>query len=228
VSGVSELCARYGRVIVLEDDFLVSPWFLDYMIRALDRYADEPQVYQISGYMFPVQHSTKPDAFFLPLMTTWGWATWERAWKIFDWNADDALEALRNPELRHRFDLGGSYPYAAMLEKRLRNENDSWGILFWWSVFKAGGLALHPAESLVWVGGFDRSGTHCGDQAWSEELSIESVTVNGNRKTFELPDRVVVNEPAFDRIKAFLRNETSARTLFQRVRQKLTALKGSR
>ncbi len=129
VTGVTDLCEQYDRVIVLEDDFELSPSFLGYMLDALDRYAAETGVYQISGYMFPVEHAQRPDAFFLPLTTTWGWATWARAWRIFDWDAADAVEKLRDPKLRRSFDLDGSYPYSSMLEQRLRNENDSWGIL---------------------------------------------------------------------------------------------------
>ncbi len=228
VTGVTDLCESHGRVIVLEDDFALSPSFLDYMLQGLDRYADEPNVYQISGYMFPVEHPAKPDAFFLPLTTTWGWATWARAWRIFDWDASDALEKLRDPKLRRSFDLDGSYPYSAMLEQRLRNENDSWGILFWWAVFKAGGLALHPRESLVWVGGFDRSGTHCGDAAWSVPQSSELVT-RPRHSRFELPPAVQPDPVAFKRIRKFLQKEqyptSIAGRLWRKVEEYTTAVR---
>ena len=206
VTGVTELCESHGRLIVLEDDFALNSSFLDYMLQALSLHENEPSVYQISGYMFPVVHPAKPDAFFLPLTTTWGWATWARAWRIFDWDATDAVEALKDPKTRLRFDLDGSYPYSTMLEGRLRGENDSWGILFWWAVFKAGGLALHPRESLVWVGGFDRSGTHCGDVAWSVAQPREEIT-QATPARFELPTAVQPDPAAFNRIKRFLQKE---------------------
>jgi GT2 family glycosyltransferase len=225
VNGVTELCSKYGRAIVLEDDFILNPSFLNYMVTSLDRYEHEPAVFQISGYMFPVEHPLKPDVFFLPLATTWGWATWHRAWRVFDPSPGDAAEALRDPRRRHKFDLDGSYPYSDMLERRLRNENDSWGVLFWWTVFKAGGLVLHPRESLVWVGGFDRSGTHCGDQKWSQEASLESVTSGPQLKSFELPKQVTLDQAAFARIKSFLRKETSHRSVFARVRHRLASLR---
>jgi hypothetical protein len=220
VTGVTDLCESHGRVIVLEDDFALGRSFLDYMLQALDRYADEPQVYQISGYMFPVEHPAKLDAFFLPLTTTWGWATWARAWRVFDWDAAGALEKLKDPRVRSRFDLDGSYPYATMLEQRLRNENDSWGILFWWSVFKAGGLALHPRKSLVWVGGFDQSGTHCGDAAWSIPQSRELITGTKHSR-FELPTAVQPNLAAYKRIKKFLQKEQYSTSLVSRLRRKV-------
>jgi hypothetical protein len=131
VSGVTELCERYGRVIVLEDNFALSPDFLRYMKTALDGYENEPNVYQVAGYMFPVEHPREPDAFFMPMTSTWGWATWQRAWKIFDWSATGWEEMRRNTRERKRFDLDGTYPYSAMLEKRLAGENDSWSIPRW-------------------------------------------------------------------------------------------------
>ncbi len=221
VGGVTELCDRYGRVIVLEDDFALSPSFLDYMLQALDRYADAPNVYQVSGYMFPVEHPPGPDAFFLPLVTTWGWATWQRAWRVFDWNPGDALERLNNRKLRRKFDLNGSYPYSEMLEKRVKGENDSWGILFWWAVFQTGGLVLHPRESFVWVGGFDGSGTHCGDRSWSKERTLELVTSYETNGPLTLPDLIASDEKAFDRITRFLRNETPS--LLQRLSRKISS-----
>jgi hypothetical protein len=228
VSGVTDLCGSHGRVIVLEDDFALSPSFVDYMLQALDRYAQEPNVYQISGYMFPVKHGPGPDAFFLPLTTTWGWATWARAWRVFDWDAADALTKLSDPKLRHSFDLDGSYPYSAMLEQRLRNENDSWGILFWWAVFKAGGLALHPRESLVWVGGFDQSGTHCADEAWSVPQSREFI-IGRRHSRFELPAPVGPDLAAYKRIKKFLQKEqhptSIAGRLWRKVEQYATAVR---
>lgn len=205
VSGVTELCKKYGRVIVIEDDFALSPDFLDYMLQALDRYQDRSEVYQISGYMFPIEHPPLPDAFFLPLSTTWGWATWERAWRVFDWNASGWQENGANREMRRRFDLDDSYPYSEMLEQRLANQNDSWGILFWWAVFQTAGLVLHPRRSLVWHGGFDGSGVHCGQSLGFRQASLEDFAQARLAKQITLPEKVVSNEAAFNKIKMFLR-----------------------
>lgn len=221
VEGVSELCDTHGRVIVLEDDFILSPSFLDYMLRALDRYADEPNVYQVSGYMFPVEHPAGVDAFFLPLTTTWGWATWQRAWRIFDWDPSDAVEKLKDRKLRQKFDLDGSYPYSEMLQQKMIGENDSWGVLFLWAVFRAGGLVLHPRESFVLVGGFDGSGTHCGDQLWSREGKLQLEAIDESSDGLVLPHQIASDENAFKRIKLFLRGETSS--FFGRLSRKLSS-----
>lgn len=205
VAGVTELSESYGRVIVLEDDLIVTPDFLKYMIQSLDRYRDEPQVLQISGYMFPVQYSPCSDVFFLPLTTTWGWATWDRAWRIFDWEATGSREKLADPQVRWRFNLDDSYPYTTMLKDRLKGRNDSWGILWWWAVFSVGGLVLHPKQSLVWVGGWDRSGTHCDSMPDFIQPSPEAFKRPRLPQPVAFPEKIIADEKAFERIKLLLR-----------------------
>lgn len=205
VTAVTELCERFGRVIVLEDDLQVSPDFVDYMLQALDRYADESQVYQISGYMFRVGHPAQPDAFFAPMTTSWGWATWDRAWRIFDWNATGAVEQLADAQIRRRFNLDDSIAYDVMLQQRLAGQNSSWAILWWWAVFRAGGLVLHPRKSLVWTGGFDDSGTH---NRAASEVPQDTLKLFAGRRlspSITLPAKVISDEAAFDRIKSFRR-----------------------
>ena len=226
VGGVSELCDGHGRVIVVEDDFSLSPGFLDYMLTALDRYAEERNVYQISAYMFPIRHATSPDAFFLPLTTTWGWATWSRAWRIFDWKPNDVDKLLGDPEVRRRFNLNNAYPYAEMLERKLTGENDSWGILFWWAVFQTGGLVLHPRRSLVWNGGFDETGTHCGDQAWSSQSLSEIADDLWSTRPFVFPEQIAVDELAFSKVVRFLGSEQSEGNLFERIRRRILQRRG--
>lgn len=207
VDGVTELCEEYGRVIVVEDDLVVSPDFLDYMLQGLDRYEEEANVYQISGHMFQVTHRAGTDAIFVPFPVTWGWATWKRAWRVFDWEAQGALDTLADPLTRRRFDLDDAYPYSSMLEQRLAGLNQSWGILWVWSVFKVDGLVLHPRRSLVWVGGSgaDGPGTHCRDVSElpqdPQELFMEARLV----LPLTFPQQIIPDDVAFNRMKAFLR-----------------------
>src|ERR1039457_2588842 len=41
IAGVTEIVEKNGRIIVLEDDMVTSPWFLRYMNEALELYQDE-------------------------------------------------------------------------------------------------------------------------------------------------------------------------------------------
>lgn len=204
ITGVGDLCRQYGRVIVVEDDHLHSPSFIDFMLQGLDRYQDEEKVAQISGYMFPVKQPQKPDAFFLPCTTVRGWATWQRVWSLCDWGANDAPQALQDADTRHRFDLEGTYPYTQMLVDRLEGKNNSWGILFYWFMFKANRLTLHPRHSLVWTGGLEGSGIHVRmeDHEQTPRRKVLNFTFE---KPLVFPEKIEVDEAAYQRVKKFLR-----------------------
>jgi hypothetical protein len=162
IAGVTEMCNEYGRVIVLEDDLIVAPNFLRYMNDALDRYVDEPRVMQVSGHMFDAALDIDADALFMPFVTTWGWATWSRAWAHFDPAMSGYDKLADDAKRRRRFNLDGAYNYFDMLERQRAGVIDSWGIRWNLSVFEKDGLVLYPKRSLVDNRGFDGSGTHCG------------------------------------------------------------------
>jgi hypothetical protein len=161
IGGVTEICGSHGTVIVLEDDLVVSPHLLAYLNEALKKYSDEERVMQVSGHMFPVRWTSNDDAAFLPMTTSWGWATWQRAWAKFRPDLDGTL-LLASPDAQKAFDLDGSYPYFNMLLAQRQGKVDSWAIRWWLSVFLEQGKTLFPAQSLVQNIGFDGTGTHCG------------------------------------------------------------------
>ncbi|MCI0639860.1 MAG: glycosyltransferase [Gemmataceae bacterium] len=177
VAGVSETLRDHEAVIVLEDDLELSPHFLDFMNAALERYRDEERVWQVSGYMFPLNKARgSRSAFFLPIISTWGWATWRRAWRYLDRAGSGFAELAADSGLRHEFDLGGSYPFFSVLESQQRGLVDSWGALWYLTVFQRRGLTLFPVRSLVRNHGWDGSGTHCGkDGHYDTDLAPDSV-----------------------------------------------------
>lgn len=161
IAGMTEVMARHERAIVLEDDLELSPFFLDFMQAALERYGDEPRVMQISGYMFPLGLSETIPCPLLPLISSWGWATWARAWRHFDPALGGFRQLQTDSQLRRRFDLQDSYPFFHLLERQARGQADSWAIRWYLSVFRQNGLTLFPPVSLVQNRGWDGSGTHC-------------------------------------------------------------------
>ena len=161
IGGVNSILERYGKVIVVEDDLVLHEAFLGFMNEALQRYEIEDSVYQVSGYLFDLERSPLDrSAFFLPLTVSWGWATWRRAWNRFDPVASGWQSLASDPDLRRRFNLGGAYDYATMLERQMQGRRDSWAIRWYWSVFRRDGLVLFPPVSFVSNIGFDGSGTH--------------------------------------------------------------------
>ena len=160
VSGVSEMLAEHDRVIVLEDDLILSPYFLRFMNNGLSLYATNDHVASVHGYLYPTG-VPMPQTFFLRGADCWGWATWRRAWQDFNPDGSALLEQLRAARLAHRFDFDGTFDFTQMLVDQIAGRNDSWAIRWHASCFLANRLTLYPGASLVHNGGFDSSGRHC-------------------------------------------------------------------
>lgn len=192
ICGVSQLCNEFGRVIVLEDDLVTSPIFLSYMNAALDLYEEEQQIMQISGHIFEIpEFEKKREALFLPFITSWGWATWKRAWDHFDSSAQGYSEIKDNSVLRNRFNLFGHFDYSTLLEQQMNGKIDSWAIRWYLSVFMRKGVALFPPQSLVKNIGLD-SGTH-GSRMLRWTLAGQIATT----QTVLLPQNIYVVEQEF-------------------------------
>ena len=181
IGGVTEQIRRYGRVIVLEDDLVVAPYFLRFMNDALEAYKDEPQVGHIQACDF-TQDASLPDTFLIKFTGSWGWATWERAWQHFNPDGQALLNELENRRLTRRFDFNGNYRFTRMLRRQVQGKNNSWAIRWNASLFLKDILSLNVGRSLVQNNGFDGSGTHCGggnlysSQLWMQPLPVEKIT----------------------------------------------------
>jgi len=160
IAGVTRFAEEFGRVIVLEDDLLTSPYFLDYMNDGLELYRDEPDVASIQAYMYPLDLPSVPDSYFLPSLGCWGWGTWQRAWKNFEPNGLRLLQEIRSQKLSRKFDLNNSYPRTKLLQLQVQGKVDSWAIRWIASNFLLDKKGLFPARSLIQNIGLDGTGTH--------------------------------------------------------------------
>lgn len=204
IDGVSRLTREFGRAIVLEDDLTVSRTFLAYMNAALERYADDPAVWHVSGYMYPVELDAGADAVFLPFISSTGWGTWERAWSNFDPAARgyDALRADR--VLRRRFDLDGSWRFFRMLERQRAGVVDSWAIRWYLSLFMSGALALYPTRSLVTIGGFGAGASNTRTQVAVVPRLFRGIATEHTVREFPRPE---LDEGARRTLIRFFRSE---------------------
>ncbi|WP_143896817.1 glycosyltransferase [Tepidimonas sediminis] len=204
ITGVKQVLSEHERVIVLEDDMVTSPYFLDYMNEGLDRFAADERVISIHGYVYPVQQPL-PEAFFLPGADCWGWATWRRGWRLFNPDGRALLNELRRRGLLEAFDFNGAYSYSRMLEGQIKGKNDSWAVRWHASAFLAGKLTLYPGRSLVRNIGLDDSGTHCGDD------SALDVSLSPQPIDFTKLGEVAICEEARQAIEDFLRDSSRRR-----------------
>ncbi|WP_291592787.1 glycosyltransferase [Bacteroides sp.] len=191
IDGVTTQVNHFGRVIVMEDDLIAAPYFLQFMNDALETYKDEPRVGHIQGCDF-TQDTSLPDTFLIKWTGSWGWGTWDRAWKLFNPNGKELLQQLEERNLTHRFDFNSTYGYTRMLRRQIEGKNNSWAIRWNASLFLADILSLNAGRSLIRNTGFDGSGTNCGggglydSTLWLNPLPVEKLSpIEENEKARE-------------------------------------------
>lgn len=193
IAGVTDLTQRYGRVIVLEDDLVLHPGCVEFLNAALRRYANETGVWHVNAYRYPIPGASRPS--FSRLASSWGWATWQRAWAGFEPDADKLARDIRAAGLVSRMDFGRRFPYYSMLQMQARGRIDSWAIRWYASALIRGGLALYPNASQVINAGMDRTGEHCDTtSAYSVELGTASQ---------EWPAEVIEDEATYLQMQAY-------------------------
>jgi hypothetical protein len=178
IGGVTRLTEEFGEAIVLEDDIVTSPYFLDFMNDALEKYSEVERVAAVSGYLPPFD-TQLPETFFQRDAECWGWATWKRAWRRFNPDGRKLLDELRRQGLLKFFDQDGTATYVDMLERQIAGKNDSWAVRWRASVILADMLSLYPGRSLTENIGFDGSGTHAdASSIWQVRLSSSPVMLS--------------------------------------------------
>src|SRR6267154_4426952 len=178
--GVSEVLKIRETVIVLEDDIIVSPFFLRFMNDALRCYRYNQRVGSISGWCYPL-NDQMTETYFIRGADCWGWATWRDRWKVYNPDGPTLLNELRARDLCDAFDFDGAMPFVQMLEGQIAGVNDSWAVRWHASCFLRDMLILYPARALAHNIGQDGTGTHSleKDDALNVTLSPTPVTVGG-------------------------------------------------
>ena len=179
IAGVTETVGEFGRVIVMEDDLVSSPYFLRFMNDGLDYYDSEDRVVSIHAYTYPVAEML-PETFFLKGADCWGWATWKRGWDVFEPDGAKLLLQIKAKKLTKCFDMGGVHPYTKMLKDQASGKNNSWAVRWYASAFLSNKLTLYPGRCLVRNIGTDNSGTHCENVNYYDvSLADQAVRIGG-------------------------------------------------
>lgn len=172
--GIAEQLEKYDSVIVLEDDIIVSRSFLEYMHWALRTYQSHEKVAQISGYFVP-HRKWLPRLGFLTVPACWGWATWRRAWALYN---DDAVSLHRAFPLEklQQFNIEGSYSYYESLADNAAGRQNTWMVRWYASIFSEQLLTLYPAKSLTRNIGFLHNGTNCSANSMERVFTNQSIS----------------------------------------------------
>ena len=162
IGGVSQVIDKHGKVIVVEDDLIVSQSFLRYMNEMLDCYENDPRIMQVSGYGCKLKKTDNYpwDIYLNERAHSWTWGTWKDRWASVDWDVMDFETLKSSHKLQKAFCKRGSDLYK-MLKGCMEGKNKSWYIRFNYSMYKQHKYAICPIRSLVRNEGFTDDATNC-------------------------------------------------------------------
>jgi len=162
ISGVSKVIRRYGKIIVLEDDLIVSDDFLDYMQRGLLFYENSGKVWSVTGHcpMTKGLDKYRADVFLAPRVESLGWGTWKNRWNHVDWEVRSYNDFKKDFVGRALFNLGGN-DLCKMLKSQMTDSRfESWAIRWGYQQFRERKYTVYPRESRIIHCGNDNRSTH--------------------------------------------------------------------
>lgn len=217
IKGVTDTCNKYGKAIILEDDIVTTPKFLDFMNDSLKHYQSNKDVWQISAYSYSCFKNLANDKYLLPISNCWGWATWGDRWQKFE-RDPDKLKSKFTKEDIYKFNLDGCYDYWQQVEANVSGKIRTWAVFWYSTIFVNDGLTLYSNKSFVNNIGLDGSGVHCRNSA--ADLLVGDLNVDYAKDHSSYP--IEVDDEAFSLLKNSLRKFSP--TLSRRIKAKIKSL----
>jgi hypothetical protein len=176
-TGLDWAFRHVDRAIVLEDDCVPHPEFFPYCDALLERYLDEPRVLSIAGSrLLPWNGAAPPSYTFSRYPLIWGWATWRRAWRLYDPGLT-GWPALRDDGWLGRL-LGDDRAavYWTHIFQREYEAPHNWDYAWTLTCWRHGGLATVPRVNLVSNVGFGQAASHTTDpRDWRANRSAHPI-----------------------------------------------------
>jgi hypothetical protein len=184
-SAVSWFFSEVERGIILEDDILPHPDFFPYCELMLEKYKDRQDVMHINGCNFQ-EGKLRGDGsyYFSGFPHVWGWASWRRAWKHYDFNLSDLNYFYNLKKIKKYIKEPASINrWYEIFFKMNRKLIDTWDYQWNYAVWNEGGRVITPNVNLIENIGFGAGATH----------TTETESKFAQMKTFALP---VVVDPS--------------------------------
>jgi ADP-heptose:LPS heptosyltransferase len=177
-SAITWFFSEVEQGIILEDDCLPHPSFFNYCQTLLDYYKTDERVMHIGGVNFQDQSRGTGSYYFSAVTHVWGWATWRRAWKNYDFHVHDYYTFVREGTIYSYFknELIAEH-WLNTFKLMFHHQVDTWDHQWSYTIFNNGGLSIIPNVNLISNIGFRHDATH----------TFADNSIYANAKTTEIP-----------------------------------------
>ncbi|AFM02722.1 hypothetical protein Fleli_0227 [Bernardetia litoralis DSM 6794] len=210
--------------IILEDDILFSPYFLKFCEELLEKYRFDNKVMHIGG--LDIQNSRWGNTsyyFSNSVVSIWGWATWKRAWKSFEFNIESLIgDKISQKQFETIIPLEAvRKKYTHSFESMFSNQVNSWAYRWYHAVWSNEGFCIVPNYNMIINIGFGEEGTHTtGEKPDYLKNTFENPFIQKNQLVH--PTKIKRNLKAdIDRLSFRLPKIEPTPSVFRRVLNKL-------
>lgn len=146
--------------IILEDDIIPDMSFFPYCEELLAKYETVPRVMHIAGYnpLYKSKCHANESYYFAKIQHCWGWASWARAWKHYDFDINDNYKYVLDTNSLFR-DSTVRKEWEQILDRMRMHEIDTWDYQWSYKILEMDGLCINPCRTLVQNVGMN-SGVH--------------------------------------------------------------------
>ncbi len=163
-AAISWLFQHEEQGIILEDDCVPDNSFFFFCEELLERYRDDSRVMHIAG----TNHNPKfvrdnsYSYFFSQVGHMWGWATWRRAWSLYDINMGGFDEIIKKDYFKDIYPnfLIRKYMIKKFSETYIGKIKGVWDYQWEFTRIINSGLTIMPRNNLVYNIGFGEDATH--------------------------------------------------------------------
>ena len=148
--------------VILEDDCVAHPSFFPFAAELLERYRDDERVMMISGdnFQFGARRG-EYSYYFSRYNHIWGWASWRRAWQLYD-HQMRAWPLVKQGGwlLDYLQDEQAVRYWSDIFDATHAEQNTSWAYRWTFACWMNAGLTVLPNVNLVSNVGFGSEATH--------------------------------------------------------------------
>jgi hypothetical protein len=163
-SGINRVFQREEAAIILEHDCLPHSSFFPFCEELLHKYRDDPRVMHICANNFLFDRISLRDSYCFSRMShTWGFATWRRAWQLYDVEMKAWPEIRESPLLLETLmgDRVCAAYFTEVFDRTFTGEINTWDYQWLLTCWRYRGLAILPKNTLVSNIGFGEEALYC-------------------------------------------------------------------
>lgn len=190
--GITWFFENVEQGIILEDDCLPDESFFYFSEILLNKYKNEPRIWHIGGSSF-YDKELGDSYFFSAYPFIWGWATWKRAWKHYDFFLTNIDRETIHSRINDYFLTNAERKFwKKHFSRIISNNKNYWDYQWTTTIWYHNGLSILPQKNLVTNIGFGENATHTKD----ENSPLKNYISPLNIENFSFQTKIFQNKKA--------------------------------